>query len=415
MKWPRYPLRHLAPPVIGRTSLLPHDIVWHLALDQIQSHTAVILHKHRAPVSAAGTSVFHFDRTHVLYSRLRPYLNKVVVPNEPGIATSELIPLQPRKHLICREYLAYYLRSQLFLAYASQYVTGAKMPRVILDRFWAHEIPLPTLPEQRRIVTILDQADRLLRLRTQGNSIVERIPPALFIKMFGDPATNPMHWPTQKLEEIGQLNRGRSRHRPRNDPALLGGEYPLIQTGDVARSGGRIRDYSQTYSETGLAQSKMWPSGTLCITIAANIAMTGVLEFDACFPDSVVGFVAGSGATTEYVQFLLARLRVSLEQNAPQVAQKNINLKVLRSLVVPVPPFDLQQRFSSIVRRHYHCRLLQTSVDTALGRLFASLTAKAFAGHLTPSPIDSTIAPDVTGDVTGNEIAHNLVPSISDP
>ena len=133
--WPRYSLRNVAPAIPSRNLLDPDDSVWRLGLNQIESHTGVVLRKHRAPVSEAGNSTLHFDQSHVLYSKLRPYLNKVVVPDEPGIATTELIPLRPRPHLVCREFLAYYLRSPEFLAYASQYVTGAKMPRVIIDRF----------------------------------------------------------------------------------------------------------------------------------------------------------------------------------------------------------------------------------------------------------------------------------------
>ena len=247
------------------------------------------------------------------------------------------------------------------------------------------EIPFPPLSEQRRIVEILDQAERIRCLRTEAASKANRILPALFIKMFGDPRTNPMGWPVKPLGEIGELDRGRSRHRPRNDPALLGGSYPLIQTGDIANSGGRITQYTQTYSELGLGQSKMWPSGTLCITIAANIANTGVLELDACFPDSVVGFVPGADTTTEYVQFLLTQLQRVLEAGATQVAQKNINLKMLRSLVVPVPPIDLQNRFSMHVHKQYACRAAQVLIHEKLDRLFASTTSRAFSGGLTAS------------------------------
>ena len=163
--------------------------------------------------------------------------------------------------------------------------------------------------------------------------------------MFGDPATNPKKWDTAKLGDLGGLDRGKSKHRPRNDPALLGGPYPLIQTGDVSNADGVLRSYSSTYSEVGLAQSKMWKAGTLCITIAANIAETAVLGFDACFPDSVVGFGAGERVTTTYIQTFMEFLQPYLERNAPQAAQKNINLKILREIAVPVPPLERQIAF----------------------------------------------------------------------
>ena len=276
----------------------------------------------------------------------------------------------------------YYLLSRLRL---DRLATTTGVPGLNRNDAYSLEISLPPLSEQRRIVEILDQVDRLRRRHADADAKADRILPALFIKMFGDPRTNPMGWPMKPLGEIGELDRGRSRHRPRNDPALLGGSYPLIQTGDIANSGGRITQYTQTYSELGLGQSKMWPAGTLCITIAANIANTGVLEFDACFPDSVVGFVPGADTTTEYVQFLLTQLQSVLEAGATQVAQKNINLKMLRSLVVPVPPIDLQNRFSMHVHKQYACRAAQALIHEKLDRLFASATSRAFTGDLTAS------------------------------
>ncbi|MDE0224324.1 MAG: restriction endonuclease subunit S [Gammaproteobacteria bacterium] len=385
MAWHRYTLEDIAPATTSNVFPNPEDIVWHLGLEDIESGTGVVLNKHRAPASDARTSTYSFDQGHVLYSKLRPYLNKVVVPDEPGMATTELIPLRPRPEIVCRDFLSYYLRSPSFVRYASHYVTGAKMPRVILDRFWQHEVHIPPLSEQHRIVELLDEVDQLRRLRSKGNAKADRIPPALFLKMFGDPVTNPMRWPVKPLGEIGQLDRGRSRHRPRNDPALLGGPYPLVQTGEVANSKGRIREYSHTYSERGLAQSKLWPAGTLCITIAANIANTGVLEFDACFPDSIVGFVPGKQATTEYVQFVINRLRNTLDRNAPQLAEKTINLKVLRSLPVPVPPIELQRRFSDLVKANADYSSRQESVQCHLNRLFESTMARALSGDLTCS------------------------------
>ena len=103
----------------------------------------------------------------------------------------------------------------------------------------------------------------------------------------------PDGWCWATMPQLGELGRGKSKHRPRNDPRLLGGKYPFIQTGDVRRADTWLREFTATYSDVGLAQSKLWPAGTLCITIAANIAETAILTFDACFPDSVVGFEIG--------------------------------------------------------------------------------------------------------------------------
>jgi type I restriction enzyme S subunit len=205
---------------------------------------------------------------------------------------------------------------------------------------------------------------------------------AVFLQLFGDPTSNPRKWKWMKLNQVGTIARGKSKHRPRNAPELLGGEYPFIQTGDIANCRGYIRNYSQTYSELGLKQSKIWAEGTLCITIAANIAATGILTFDACFPDSVVGFTPNKNVRTEYVQYWLSFLQKNLEVNAPKSAQRNINLKILSELDIPVPPIELQNRFQAVVERARRLEEKQKLSSEEIENLFDSLMSKAFRGEL---------------------------------
>ena len=144
------------------------------------------------------------------------------------------------------------------------------------------------------------------------------------------------------MPEVGELARGKSKHRPRNDPTLFAkGSIPLVQTGDVARAENIIETYTSLYNEHGLAQSRLWPRNTLCITIAANIADTALLGFDACFPDSVVGFLTFDKAMDiSYFDYYLRTAKNHLEDFAPSTAQKNINLEILGSLLVPLPPLN---------------------------------------------------------------------------
>ena len=150
-------------------------------------------------------------------------------------------------------------------------------------------LELPSVDEQKSIVGILEKAKGILDKRNEEIRALDDLIKARFIELFGDPVSNSYDLPEATLPDLGKFGRGVSKHRPRNDIKLLGGKYPLIQTGDIANAGLYITSYSNTYSELGLRQSKMWDKGTLCITIAANIAKTAILEFDACFPDSVVG------------------------------------------------------------------------------------------------------------------------------
>lgn len=156
----------------------------------------------------------------------------------------------------------------------------------------------------------------------------------------------PDEWEWVRLTDVGEVSRGRSKHRPRNDVILYqDGKYPLVQTGDVARSGGLITSCASFYNDIGLAQSRMWPKGTLCLTIAANIADVGILDFDACFPDSVVGFNAFSPiASNKYFLYMLMAYKAILDSMATRSAQKNINLETIMSLAYPLPPLAEQER-----------------------------------------------------------------------
>lgn len=243
----------------------------------------------------------------------------------------------------------------------------------------ALEVPLPPLAEQRRIVDILDRAAAIQRLRKAAEEKAREIIPALFVDMFGDPATNPKGWPTKRLDEVAQVDRGKSRHRPRDEKKLYGGEYPFIQTSEVANSGGIITAYAATYSEFGLAQSKLWPIGTLCVTIAANIAKTGILQFAACFPDSVVGITRGRDTNNEYLQAWVAFLQPTLEAQAPQLAQKNINLEILRTLSVPMPPKAFQDRFADMCQRVRATQALKRDGDALATSVGAAINFRLFS------------------------------------
>ncbi len=229
-----------------------------------------------------------------------------------------------------------------------------------------YEIPLPPLDEQRKIAAVLDKVSGLIAKRRQQLSKLDEMVKARFVEMFGDPVSNSLNLPLLSLPQLGEFGRGVSKHRPRNAPELLGGKYPLIQTGEVANSGLYIFSYENTYSELGFKQSKMWKSGTLCITIAANIAKTAILTFDACFPDSVVGFVANERTNNIFIHYWFGFFQQILESQAPESAQKNINLKILSELKVIVPSIELQNQFSAFVER---TEKIKTTISRSLEKL----------------------------------------------
>lgn len=247
------------------------------------------------------------------------------------------------------------------------------------------DINLPSLDEQKKIAKILDKADEIRTKKKQANEKLDEFLKTTFIDMFGDPVKNEKHFPLVKFSDMGTLARGKSKHRPRNAPELLGGQYPLIQTGDIANAGLYLRKYNQTYSELGLKQSKMWRMGTLCITIAANIAKTSIMTFDACFPDSIVGFNNNEKSNIQYIQFWLMFLQAVLEAEAPQSAQKNINLEILNGLSLPYPPIEEQNKFAQIVEKVEEQKQRNEKIIEQMDNLFNSLSQRAFKGELLSS------------------------------
>lgn len=239
-------------------------------------------------------------------------------------------------------------------------------------------IPVPDVTKQELIAKQLDKLTYIITLRTNELKQLDDLIKARFVEMFGDPVSNSYGFPEATLPELGELGRGVSKHRPRNDSKLLGGDYPLIQTGDVANAGLYITSYGGTYSELGLKQSKMWNKGTLCITIAANIAKTAILEFDACFPDSVVGFIANEKTNNIFIHYWFSFFQAILESQAPESAQKNINLKILSELKVIVPKKEKQDEFVEFIEQVYKSKVAVQKALDETQMLFDSLMQEYF-------------------------------------
>ena len=196
-------------------------------------------------------------------------------------------------------------------------------------------------------------------------------------------------WEQRKLGEVCEISRGRSKHRPRNDQRLYGGNIPFIQTGDIRDAcGGIITTYKQTYSELGLLQSRLWKKGTICITIAANIGETAILGFDACFPDSVVGIYPNDNTLNYlYVNYYLNSIKSYIDNQAYGAAQKNINLVIIENLKISFPTnIEEQHRIvCTLDTLSEKCRRLEQVAQQTIRECDAlkqSILRQAFSGEL---------------------------------
>jgi type I restriction enzyme S subunit len=247
------------------------------------------------------------------------------------------------------------------------------------------QIPLPPLPEQIRIVSKLDtlfgRIDKSIALLEENIKHTNGLTASVLEEIFVDGK----NWERQPLNQVAKVERGKSKHRPRNDQKLFGDSYPFIQTGDVRSANKYIDKYEVCYSEFGLKQSRLWNKGTICLTIAANIGDVAILGFDACFPDSVVGITPNS-MNNEFLYYYLKTLQLQLDKKANSAAQKNINLKILSEIDVPVPSIEIQNsiadRFSRLEEKQFQILSVQQSKLNYLKALKSSLLDRAFKGDL---------------------------------
>lgn len=268
---------------------------------------------------------------------------------EDKVIVSPLYVVFKVSNKINPQYLYYYLKSDIARTYIKATAAGSVRDNLKFSMLKEFPFNLRTLEEQSKIVKVLERVENNIELCKKRAEYLDTLVKSRFIELFGDPVSNSYKLDVLTLPELGELGRGISKHRPRNAPELLGGQYPLIQTGDVASANLYITEYENTYSEIGLQQSKMWNKGTLCITIAANIAKTAILNFAACFPDSVVGFNANEKTNNIFIHYWFSFFQEILEAQAPESAQKNINLKILSELKVIVPSKRLQNQFANFV------------------------------------------------------------------
>ena len=334
----------------------------YLELEDLESGSGRILNRRNTMTVVSDVTVFKTGD--VLFGKLRPYLEKYWVAEFDGKCTGEILAFEPER--IQSRFLFYCLASPWFIERCNLLAYGAKMPRVNWPTQLAQfNLPLPPLPEQQRIAAYLDascaaidaavsakrrQIDTLDALRKSiiQRAVTQGLNPDVKLKPSGlDWAVEmPNHWKVQQIKRNCNLVRGQFTHRPRNDPALYDGPYPFVQTGDITAAGKYIRTHSQTLNELGLSASKQFPRGTLVMSIAANIGDVAILDFEACFPDSMIGMIPGHQAHLDFLYYLMRAMRPIMLRSAVQSTQLNLNYVRIGTNFAPFPPLDEQRAIS---------------------------------------------------------------------
>lgn len=402
MSWGFVKLGDIAPSKpLKNPVVIDEKNTWQLNLDMVESQSGRIINKKKGNISEAGTSTHWFDSRHVLYSKLRPYLNKVVLPDEQGLATTELVPMLPDAKRLDRNYLMHYLRSKQFVNWITEQVAGAKMPRVSMSVFWSHKIPLPyvddpekSLLEQKRIAAILDKADAIRCKRQQAINLADDFLRSVFLDMFGDPVTNPKGWEQKPLVELAKQDKRAIVDGPFG-ASLKTDEYieigvPVIRINNINERkfvNGNFKYITEdkfeklkrsSVSKNDLLVARVGHTiGKACVfdqDFKALLSTTGVCKITCDEEKITYKFLEALWANYSYQQYI--------KSFAKGAGQPYYNLTTIKYFEIIKPPIELQLKYVRIVDEIDASVTNAEHSEESLANLFKSLSQKAFVGEL---------------------------------
>jgi hypothetical protein len=254
-----------------------------------------------ASIDEGTTFTKKFSKGDVLFGRRRAYLKKAAKAEIEGICSGDITVMRAKEGLL-PNLLPYIVNNNRFFDYAITHSAGGLSPRVKFKDLKNYEITIPSITNQKEFVQLLESLDNVI----EKEKVLLKSANTLF-KCKEYELLNDSNYCSEGVLDVALVQRGKFTHRPRNAPQFYGGDIPFIQTGEVVRSGKYIKEYTQTLNELGLSISKMFPKGTIVMTIAANIGYVGLLDFDSAFTDSLVGI-------TGYPEYFKVRYPEDIEQ-----------------------------------------------------------------------------------------------------
>jgi type I restriction enzyme, S subunit len=322
----------------------------------------------------------------VLVSTVRPNLNgvaRVGVEHHGATASTGFCVLRPKAEMLDGGYAFQWVKSPGFVADMVSRATGASYPAVSDRIIFDSRVPLPPLPEQRRIAAILDQADALRVKRREALAQLDSLTQAIFMEMFGDPVLNDRAWPTDKVSNLCRLVRG-SSPRPQGDPRYFGGPVPRLMIADITRDGWLVTPRIDSLTIEGAAKSRPVPAGTVVMAVSGNIGLVSRLAVDACVHDGFVAFtnLDEKVCDARYFLALLHMSKAAHEKSKAGAIFINVTTDDIKAMSIPTPPIALQRSFVARLQTVESLRATHRAALAESDALFASLQHRAFSGQL---------------------------------
>ena len=354
---------------------------WLLNLDMVESNTGRIIEYLYVQSDEIGASTVAFDTRNVLYSKLRPYLNKVVLPDRPGFATSEMLPLMPDTTIITREYLTYFLRSPRFVGYINEKTSGAKMPRANTTDLKAAEIDCPTIERQKAIVGVFECLTRIFELYQRQLRALDTLIKARFVEMFGDPVSNPKGWEKRKLSDLADIRIGPFGSLLHKEDYVTGG-HALVNPSHIIN--GKIAiDGELTVSDDKYAELSPYH------LLIGDVVMGRRGEMGRCAVVGDSGLLCGTGSllirtngelSADFIQKIISfpSFKRTIEDMAVGQTMPNLNVPIVSEFKIITPPKDVQDQYYAFVSQVDKSKaVVQAALDKAK-LLFDSLMQQYF-------------------------------------
>lgn len=337
--------------------------------------------------STIGSSKQLVQPDDVLVSKIVPHIRRAWVVGPKGrheqIASGEWIPF--RSDRVEPNYLRHLLISDWFHPRFMQTVSGVggSLLRARPAEVAKIKVPLPPLPEQRRIAAILDKADALRQKRRAAIAKLDQLLQSVFLEMFGDPVTNSKDWPTALISDLCKLVRG-SSPRPKGDPRYYGGPVPRLMVADLTRDGWFVESQIDSLTEAGAEKSRPVPAGTLVMAVSGNVGLVSRLRIKACIHDGFVGFTNLDVARVKpnVLMLTLHFLKQTHYRITAGAIFQNLTTADIKNMPIPLPPIEVQEKLEAIFESWQRSVNAGRSAEDQTEALFRSLQQRAFTGQL---------------------------------
>lgn len=362
----------------------PYSDLPHVGGDNIESGSGRLFGVRTARELNLISGKYEFGPDDVLYSKIRPALNKVALPDFVGICSADMYPLRSRPARIERRYLAYLLRHDDFLSYAEKHSSRTNIPKINRDTLLNYEVRLPPLTEQRHIADILDNADAIRRKRKGAIALTEELLRSTFLEMFGDPVTNPKGWPLKPLGDLLEFltsgSRGWAQHYTDTGDAFL-----RIQ--NVRRDRLDLSDVAYVQApDSAEARRTHTRPGDVLLSITADLGRTAVVppSLDRAFINQHLAILRPEHIDPEFLSAFLASEGGQIQINGRNKGgvKAGLNFDDIRSIEVPVPTSKAQQAYAEAKVRIRGLQLQLSRSFEQSEALFNSLVSRAFSGSL---------------------------------